>query len=114
MQCAQAPFRAARAARTPGLSTHGVPRLASMSRHAARASSTQESQAAPSQQPVRQDGQPTERRQRILSGVQPTGNLHLGNYLGAIKNWVGLQEHYGKNDWGIQIVHLLWLHAKLI
>jgi tryptophanyl-tRNA synthetase len=28
---------------------------------------------------------------RILSGVQPTGNLHLGNYLGAIRNWVGLQ-----------------------
>lgn len=28
---------------------------------------------------------------RILSGVQPTGNLHLGNYLGAIKNWVQLQ-----------------------
>ena len=29
---------------------------------------------------------------RILSGVQPTGNLHLGNYLGAIRNWVGLQD----------------------
>jgi tryptophanyl-tRNA synthetase len=27
-------------------------------------------------------------KQRILSGVQPTGNLHLGNYLGAIRNWV--------------------------
>ncbi|MDE2030503.1 MAG: hypothetical protein KGI97_08080, partial [Alphaproteobacteria bacterium] len=24
---------------------------------------------------------------RILSGMQPTGNLHLGNYLGALKNW---------------------------
>jgi len=32
--------------------------------------------------------------QRILSGVQPTGNLHLGNYLGAIRNWVQLQEGY--------------------
>jgi len=31
---------------------------------------------------------------RILSGIQPTGNLHLGNYLGAIKNWVALQEDY--------------------
>ena len=31
---------------------------------------------------------------RILSGVQPTGNLHLGNYLGAIRNWVKLQEGY--------------------
>jgi len=27
-------------------------------------------------------------KQRVLSGVQPTGNLHLGNYLGAIRNWV--------------------------
>jgi tryptophanyl-tRNA synthetase len=33
-------------------------------------------------------------KQRILSGIQPTGNLHLGNYLGAIRNWVDLQEEY--------------------
>jgi tryptophanyl-tRNA synthetase len=31
---------------------------------------------------------------RIFSGVQPTGNLHLGNYLGAIRNFVGLQNDY--------------------
>ncbi len=31
---------------------------------------------------------------RIFSGVQPTGNLHLGNYLGAIRNWVHLQQDY--------------------
>ena len=31
---------------------------------------------------------------RILSGMQPTGNLHLGNYLGALKNWVALQNDY--------------------
>jgi len=31
---------------------------------------------------------------RIFSGVQPTGNLHLGNYLGAIRNWVALQRQY--------------------
>ena len=31
---------------------------------------------------------------RIFSGVQPTGNLHLGNYLGAIKNFVALQDEY--------------------
>jgi tryptophanyl-tRNA synthetase len=30
---------------------------------------------------------------RILSGMQPTGNLHLGNYLGALKNWVKLQDN---------------------
>lgn len=33
-------------------------------------------------------------KQRILSGVQPTGNLHLGNYLGAIGNWVEIQGEY--------------------
>jgi len=31
---------------------------------------------------------------RIFSGIQPTGNLHLGNYLGAIRNWVRLQADY--------------------
>jgi tryptophanyl-tRNA synthetase len=31
---------------------------------------------------------------RIFSGMQPTGNLHLGNYLGALKNWVKLQHEY--------------------
>ena len=31
---------------------------------------------------------------RIFSGVQPTGNLHLGNYLGAIRNWVHLQQEF--------------------
>ncbi|HUH85026.1 MAG TPA: tryptophan--tRNA ligase [Stellaceae bacterium] len=31
---------------------------------------------------------------RIFSGVQPTGNLHLGNYLGAIRNWVALQRDF--------------------
>ncbi len=31
---------------------------------------------------------------RIFSGIQPTGNLHLGNYLGAIRNWVSLQENF--------------------
>jgi tryptophanyl-tRNA synthetase len=31
---------------------------------------------------------------RIFSGIQPTGNLHLGNYLGAIRNWVALQRDF--------------------
>ena len=31
---------------------------------------------------------------RILSGVQPTGNTHLGNYVGAVRNWVGLQHEF--------------------
>jgi tryptophanyl-tRNA synthetase len=35
-----------------------------------------------------------EAKQRIFSGVQPTGNIHLGNYLGAFRNWVSLQSDY--------------------
>jgi tryptophanyl-tRNA synthetase len=31
---------------------------------------------------------------RVVSGIQPTGNLHLGNYLGAIRNWVRMQESF--------------------
>ena len=31
---------------------------------------------------------------RIFSGAQPTGNVHLGNYLGALRNWVALQHDY--------------------
>ncbi|CAI5504923.1 unnamed protein product [Closterium sp. Naga37s-1] len=31
-------------------------------------------------------------RKRLVSGVQPTGSIHLGNYLGAIKNWIPLQD----------------------
>jgi tryptophanyl-tRNA synthetase len=33
-------------------------------------------------------------KQRVLSGIQPTGGLHLGNYLGAIRNWVEIQREY--------------------
>ena len=33
-------------------------------------------------------------RKRIFSGAQPTGNLHIGNYLGALRNWVELQHDY--------------------
>lgn len=33
-------------------------------------------------------------KKRIFSGAQPTGNLHIGNYLGALKNWVALQDEY--------------------
>ncbi len=33
-------------------------------------------------------------KKRIFSGAQPTGELQLGNYLGALKNWVALQESY--------------------
>ncbi len=33
-------------------------------------------------------------RLRVLSGMQPTGRMHLGNYLGALRNWVQLQDDY--------------------
>ena len=42
---------------------------------------------------------------RVVSGIQPTGNLHLGNYLGAIRNWVRLQNE------GECIFFLADLHA---
>jgi tryptophanyl-tRNA synthetase len=35
---------------------------------------------------------------RVLSGVQPTGSLHLGNYLGAIRQWVDFQNEPDKKD----------------
>ena len=31
---------------------------------------------------------------RVFSGMQPSGNLHIGNYLGALKNWVRIQNDY--------------------
>ena len=33
-------------------------------------------------------------KKRILSGMRPTGSLHLGNYHGALANWVGMQDAY--------------------
>ena len=36
----------------------------------------------------------SQKKGRILSGMRPTGRLHLGNYLGALKNWVDLQDDY--------------------
>ena len=48
-------------------------------------------------------------RKRIFSGAQPTGELHIGNYLGALKNWVELQDEYDcfycierQKDFGIE------------
>ena len=39
-------------------------------------------------------------RPRVLSGVQPTGSLHLGNWLGAIRNWVDLQRSHDTKKGG--------------
>ena len=38
--------------------------------------------------------QPSQKKGRILSGMRPTGKLHLGNYVGALRNWVNLQDEY--------------------
>jgi len=46
-------------------------------------------------------------RGRILSGIQPTGSVHIGNYLGAIKNWVGLQEIAAERMYCIVDLHAL-------
>jgi tryptophanyl-tRNA synthetase len=37
---------------------------------------------------------PTPTRKRVLSGMRPTGKLHLGNYVGALENWVRMQDDY--------------------
>jgi tryptophanyl-tRNA synthetase len=49
---------------------------------------------------------------RVVSGIQPTGNLHLGNYLGAIKRWVKLQDEVANpND---LLIFLADLHALTV
>ncbi|TAN33410.1 tryptophan--tRNA ligase [Patescibacteria group bacterium] len=48
----------------------------------------------------------------IVSGIQPTGNLHIGNYLGAVKNWVDLQNS-GKYEMYIFIADLHSLSGKM-
>ncbi|KAK9052784.1 hypothetical protein SSX86_029414 [Deinandra increscens subsp. villosa] len=47
-----------------------------------------------SPEPTVSESSSTSIKKRIVSGVQPTGSIHLGNYLGAIKNWVSLQDKY--------------------
>jgi tryptophanyl-tRNA synthetase len=47
---------------------------------------------------------------RVVSGIQTTGNLHLGNYLGAIKQWVAMQDE-AANAGGVCLFFLADLHA---
>ena len=44
---------------------------------------------------------------RIVSGIQPTGNLHLGNYLGAIRNWVAMQDGPGERFFFLADLHAI-------
>jgi len=36
----------------------------------------------------------TDNKQKVFSGIQPSGKMTLGNYLGAVKNWAALQDKY--------------------
>lgn len=47
-------------------------------------------------------------RKRVFSGIQPTGNIHLGNYLGAIRQWVATQEEF-ENIFCIVDLHAITL-----
>ena len=48
---------------------------------------------------------------RTLSGIQPTGNLHLGNYLGAIRNWVRMQDEMpGEKLYFLADLHAITIH----
>ena len=53
---------------------------------------------------------------RIVSGIQPTGNLHLGNYLGAIRNWVRMQDENaaagGDTLFFLADLHAITVHNK--
>ena len=49
---------------------------------------------------------------RVVSGIQPTGDLHLGNLLGAILRWVRMQEEAGPGD--ERLFFLADLHALTI
>jgi tryptophanyl-tRNA synthetase len=50
------------------------------------------------------------KKDRVLSGMRPTGNLHLGNYLGALANWVRMQDDYEcfyfSADWHVLTDHV--------
>src|SRR5579872_7028146 len=48
-------------------------------------------------------------KKRVFSGIQPTGNLHIGNYLGALKNWVVIQRDY-ESIWGIVDLHAVTVY----
>ena len=48
-------------------------------------------------------------KERVFSGVQPSGNLHIGNYLGALKNWVEIQGDY-ESIYGIVDLHAVTVY----
>ena len=62
--------------------------------------STTADEASTSDAPAEEKKKKPIRPDRVLSGVQPTGSLHLGNYLGAIRQWVDFQNEDQYNDDG--------------
>lgn len=62
--------------------------------------STTADEASNSDAPAEEKKKKPIRPDRVLSGVQPTGSLHLGNYLGAIRQWVDFQNEDQYNDEG--------------
>ena len=52
-----------------------------------------------------------EKRKQVLSCIQPTGDMHFGNYFGAVKNWVQLQEKYDCN-YGVVDYHAMTMPYK--
>lgn len=56
-------------------------------------------------------------KKRILSGMRPTGKLHLGNYVGALENWVSLQGEYENfhliADWHLLTTELDTSHIEM-
>ena len=47
----------------------------------------------------------------VLSGLRPTGRVHLGNYWGAVKNWVDLQDQYDCRYF-VADLHALFYHRR--
>ena len=50
-------------------------------------------------------------KKRIFSGIQPTGNVHIGNYLGAIRHWVNSQDEH-ENIYCIVDLHAITIHQN--
>ena len=48
----------------------------------------------------------------VFSGIQPTGKVHLGNFLGAIKNWVHLSEQDNRNFFCVVDLHSITTHPN--
>jgi tryptophanyl-tRNA synthetase len=50
-------------------------------------------------------------KKRVFSGIQPSGDLHIGNYLGALRNWVKIQHDY-ESIFGIVDMHAVTLYQE--